>query len=68
MNSDEYRDYIKSEIADIKQDVKDIQTTLVGIQVDIARIQTETRIKTAFYGTLGGVIPAVGILIYFLLS
>ena len=66
MNSDEYREYIKTEIADIKTDVKDIQVTLVGIQIDIARIQTETRLKTAFYGTLGGILPALGVLIYFL--
>ena len=63
MNTDEY---IKAEITDIKKDVREIQGTLVGIQVDIARIQTETRLKTAFYGTIGGIIPAVGVAIYFL--
>lgn len=66
MNSDEYRQYIKAEITDIKNDVKEIQTTLIGIQIDIARIQTETRLKTAFYGTIGGIIPAIGVAIYFL--
>ncbi len=68
MDNVEYREYIKAQIGDIKDDVKDIQTTLVGIQIDIARIQTETRLKTAFYGTLGGIIPAIGVLVYFLLG
>ncbi len=68
MNSDEYREYIKTEISEIKEDVKNIQATQVIIQIDIARIQTETRIKTAFYGTLGGILPAIGIVIYFVLS
>ena len=65
---DEYREYIKRELSDIKADVKNIETTLVKIQVNVARIQTETRIKTAFFGLLGGFIPALGVAIYFLLS
>ena len=64
---DEYREYIKADIAEIKTDVKDIQTRLRGIEVTLAEIRTETRIKTAFYGLMGGLLPAIGVLIYFLL-
>lgn len=65
---DEYREYMKAEISDIKTDVKEIQKRLRGIEVSIAEIKTETRLKTGFYGMLGGILPALGVLIYFLLG
>ena len=64
---DEYREYMKAEISEIKTDVKDIQTRLRGIEVALAEMRTEARIKIAFYGTMGGLLPAIGVLIYFLL-
>ena len=54
----DFDEYIKESIDDMKDDIKNIEDTLVTIQVDIARIQTETRIKTAMFGLLGGLIPA----------
>ena len=62
---------VETELADIKVDVKSIEARLVIIQVDVATIKTEiktrdsTRLRNAIYGGLGGLIPAIGVAIYF---
>ncbi len=65
---EEYREYIKQQLGDIKSDIKSIEATLVTIQLDVGNLKTITGGRMTFYGIVGGFIPAVAVAVYFLLS
>lgn len=60
---------IENDVRDTKSDVSVIRThDIPAIQVEIAEIRTANTIKASLYGVAGGFIPALGLLIYWLVS
>lgn len=48
--------------------VDTLQGEVTTIKLDVNSVKVENKAKTAVFGLLGGLIPALGVLIYFLVS
>lgn len=60
---------IKSDIGFVKTDIKAVrEKDIPDIRVAMAEISTELKIKASVYGIMGGFIPSLGMLIYFLIN
>ena len=81
MNGEEFQRHTLSELKDLRKGQERLRKegrdrhdkTLIQfgeIAVSIAEIKTARKfnIKTAFFGVLGGFLPALGVLIYFLVN
>lgn len=47
---------------------KDVAEEMTDLKLDVNSMKVENKVKTAVFGLIGGLIPALGVLIYFLAS
>lgn len=58
---------VKLDISHVRAEITAVRTDdIPSIRIEITEIKTENRIKQTVYGILGGFIPAVGLLIYYI--
>ncbi len=60
-------DTVSEDVSAVKKEVSAVRTKdIPKLQVDVASIQTERKVTAGIYGAIGGFIPALGVLIYYL--
>lgn len=65
---DEIHEIILKAIDDVRVDIKAVDTKVNSITERLVAVEVKTSRKATFYGLMGGGIPAIALLIYFVVS
>lgn len=64
----EYRKLVLANIETLTNAVKELNTKIGEMQVTIAKLETSLSIRSGIWGAIAGLIPAAGLLIYFIVK
>ena len=64
----EYRKLVLANIETLTEAVKELKKDIGEMQVIIAKLETSLSIKSGIWGAIAGLIPAIGLLIYFIVK
>lgn len=64
----EYRKLVLANIETLTETVKELKEKISDMNVTIAKLETSLSIKSGIWGAIAGLIPAIAVLIYYLVS
>ena len=64
----EWSNYVLKELERLNENVETVKKEIGDIKISLATLQTSFNIKSGVWGALAGLIPAIGVLIYTLVT